>query len=100
MNVPYLHISSEVSIGFNFRSRLYARRSFHISVEGKFGALECCGAAQRLLGGQVLRGTERAGLVPEHAGVAPLVAARVYQLPLLALIERHVTAGASSSGRF
>lgn len=37
---------------------------------------------------------ERTGFVAEHAGVAALVAAGVYQLPLLALVERHVAAGA------
>jgi hypothetical protein len=44
-------------------------------------------------------GAEGTGLVAEHAGVAALVTARVDQLPLLALIERNVTAGTRSSGR-
>lgn len=38
--------------------------------------------------------TERTCLVAEHAGVAALVTAGIYQLPLLALVERHVAAGA------
>jgi len=42
-------------------------------------------------------GAQRTGLVAEHAGVTALVSAGVYQLPLLALIERHVTAGTRSS---
>ena len=45
-------------------------------------------------------GAQWTGLVAEHAGVTALVSAGVYQLPLLALIERHVTAGTRSSCRF
>lgn len=41
----------------------------------------------------------RARLVAEHAGVAALVPARVDQLPLLALVEWHVAAGAARAAR-
>lgn len=46
-----------------------------------------------------LLAAHRAGLVLEHARVAALVAAVVDQLALLALVERHLAAGADRAAR-
>lgn len=50
-----------------------------------------------LLLGRSLKGAYRACLGLEEAGVAPLVAALVDQLPLLALVERHPAVRADAS---
>lgn len=44
--------------------------------------------------------TVRTSFVPEHARVAPFVAAGVDQLPFLALIERHLTARTEGASGF
>lgn len=50
-----------------------------------------------LMDGRVADGAD---FVPEHARVAPFMAAGVYQLPLLALIEGHLAARTQRSASF
>lgn len=46
------------------------------------------------------RVADGADLVPEHARVAPFMAAGVYQLPLLTLIEGHLAARTECTASF
>lgn len=103
-------------IGLDFRSRmrLYfgvdrrfrASQNFLAGVvlcnRSEWGHEKCAGVRNTRFGcgwPLTVGGAQGARLVVEHARVAALVAAVVDQLPLLALVERHVAAGAGSSGR-